>query len=401
MNLRLSNSSRLLIPVLGILSALVAMALDMYLPALPQIAEDLQADHGLVQQSVSVFLVGIACSQLFYGPLSDRFGRQRLLLAGTLIFTVASALCMSVSNVNQLISLRLLQAVGAGAGGVMVATIVRDLYQGEQAARAMSYVVGVMMIVPLLAPIVGGYVLAWFGWRANFAVLVFLGAICTTAVLLVVPETLPPQYRRSLAWSSISSAYAGVLRDKRAMGFNLSASFSYGCLFSFAAGSPYVYIEYFGVPAQHFGYLFGCNIIAALAGSILNARLVGRFSSQALLMTAVSIQLLGAALLMLSSYIEVGGVLTIVIPAMITVGMAAAINANSTAIILSRFPQVAGTASGVVSVSRFGIAGIASGAVGYFHNGTILVMPAVMLSCSLISFTALVLIMGMQARSSP
>jgi len=185
------------------------------------------------------------------------------------------------------------------------------------------------------------------------------------------------------------------------MGFNLSASFSYGCLFSFAAGSPYVYIEYFGVPAQHFGYLFGCNIIAALAGSILNARLVGRFSSQALLMTAVSIQLLGAALLMLSSYIEVGGVLTIVIPAMITVGMAAAINANSTAIILSRFPQVAGTASGVVSVSRFGIAGIASGAVGYFHNGTILVMPAVMLSCSLISFTALVLIMGMQARSSP
>lgn len=386
------KSNRLLIPVLGILSALVAMAMDMYLPGLPEIAVDLKADHGLVQQSVSVFLIGIACSQLFYGPLSDRFGRRRLLLAGIVIFTLISALCVRVTDIDQLISLRLLQAIGAGAGGIMVAAIVRDLYQDEQAARVMSYVIAVMMVVPLLAPIIGGYVLIWFGWRAIFAVLVLLGIVCAAAVLLAVPETLPEQRRRSLALSSIADAYRQVLSDRRAMGFNLSAAFSYGCLFAFVSGSPYVYIEYFGVSPQYFGYLFGCNILVAIAGSYLSGRLIGRFSSQALLLTGVSLQLMGTAALMLMSYAEIGGLPTILFPAAISVGVTAVINANSTAIILNWFPQVAGTASGVVSISRFGISGISSAAVGYFHNGSILVMPAVMLCCALVSFASLTLI---------
>lgn len=386
------TTNRLFIPALGILSAMIAMAMDMYLPSLPAIARDLQADYGLVQQTLSVFLLGIAFSQIFYGPLSDRFGRRWVLFAGVVIFTLVSAACSWATNIDQLIYLRLLQSLGAGAGSVIVAAIVRDLYQGPQAAKMMSYVVVVMMVVPLLAPILGGYVLIWFGWRAIFMVLVLLGLFCVLAILTTVPETLSAQHRQSLRLGSVLSNYWRILTHREAMGFNLCSAFAYGCLFAFITGSPYVYIEYFAVPPQYYGYLFGGNIVLVITCTYLNGHLLGRFSSQRLLLVAVTVQLLAAAGLMLVSFFQVGGIAATLVFIAICVGVIGIISANSTSAMLSYFSTATGTASGLLSVCRFGIAGVAAAAVGYLHDGSNLVMPGVMLVCVLISFAALVLL---------
>ncbi len=381
--------NRFFIPTLGMLSALIAMAMDMYLPSLLEIAKDLQTDYGHVQQTLSVFLAGIAFSQLLYGPLSDRFGRRSVLLFGVSIFALVSVFCALATDVNQLISMRLLQSLGAGAGSVIAAAVVRDLFEGSQAARVMSYVMMVMMVVPLIAPVIGGYVLLWFGWRAIFVVLVFLGILCAAAVLIAIPETLPAERRQSLSATSLARSYWAILSHRKAMGMNLCAAFGYGGLFAYISGSPYLYIEYFGVDPENYGYLFGCTIAMVLAVSYLNSRLVGRFNSQSLLLSGVLVQLVFVICLTLVSWFKLGGLAATVISIIPCVGMIGLISANTTASALSYFPNASGTAAGVLGVSRFGAAALASAAVGTFHNDSNLVMPIVMCICILISFTAL------------
>ncbi len=381
--------NRLFIPTLGMLSALVAMAMDMYLPSLPEIAQDLQTDYGHVQQTLSVFLGGIAFSQLLYGPLSDRFGRRSVLLVGVSIFAVVSVFCALATDVNELVSMRLLQSLGAGAGSVVAAAVVRDLFQGPHAARVMSYVLMVMMVVPLVAPIIGGYVLLWFGWRAIFVVLVLLGVLCALAVLVAIPETLPAERRQSLRLSSLFHSYRTILSHKKAMGMNLCAAFSFGCLFAFISGSPYLYIEYFDVEPELYGYLFGCNIVMVLLVSYLNSRLVTRFGGQRLLLVGALVQLVFVLCLVLVSWLKVGGLIGTMIPIIPCIGMIGMISANTTATALSYFPNASGTAAGVLGISRFSAAGIASAAVGIMHDGSNLVMPVVMCVCILISFLSL------------
>lgn len=390
---------KLFIPALGMLSALVAMAMDMYLPGLPEIAADLQADFGLVQQTLSIFLAGIAFSQIFYGPLSDRLGRRRVLLVGVILFGVFSAFCALAGSIEQLVTQRWLQALGAGAGSVIVAAIVRDCYQGEQAAKVMSYVIMVMMVVPLIAPLIGGYVLVGFGWRAIFWVLAGLGLFCAGAVLWVVPETHPLERRESLQLRNVLANYRFILSHRRAMGFNLCAAFSYGCLFAFISGSPFVYIEYFGVAPEHYGYLFGANVTLTIICAYLNSQLMHRIGSQRLLFVGICVQLTACLLLLLVSWMQWGGLWATVLPIVLCIGMIGMVSANSTAAMLSFFNKATGTASGVLSISRFAVAGLASAAVGYRHDGSNVVMPAVMLACMLLSFLSLTLIA--RQRSTP
>lgn len=386
-----------LILILGVLSALVAMAMDMYLPALPAIAEDLSADYGKVQQTLSVFLVGIAFSQFFYGPLSDRFGRRPVLIGGLLIFSVTSFLCAQVTDIDQLISIRLLQSLGAGAGSVIVTAIVLDLYRREQAARVMSYVVMVMMVVPLVAPIAGGYIQLWFGWRGVFWVLTLLGLVGIAGVFTSIPETLASTNRRSIAVGAVLRSYREILGHREAMGYALCSAFGYGCLFAFISGSPFVYIEYFGVPAQHYGFIFACNVFMGITVSYLNGHLLKYFSSPALLLAYLLIQLSAVVTLILVSIFDIGGVVGTVIPLVACIGSVSGVSANSTASTLSYFPHSSGTASGVLGVSRFALASLASAAVGVFHNGSNVIMPAVMLVCVLTAILCLTLIAGVRS----
>jgi len=266
----MSTPLRLII-TLGLLSGLVAAAIDMYLPAIPALAQALNSDIGSVQQTLSMFLLGAAVSQAIVGPLSDRFGRRPLLLAGMVLFALASLFCTQVVSVDQLIVLRLAQALGAAAGNVVVQALIRDLYEREDAARMLSFVIAVMTIIPLLAPAAGGYLLVWAGWQSIFWCLAVFGLIALLLVFYALPETLPVEKRQPLHPVHLMRAYWHIVSHRNAMAYNLSGGFVFATMFAFITGSPFVYIEYFGVEPQYFGYLFGANIALMMCCNYANA----------------------------------------------------------------------------------------------------------------------------------
>jgi len=387
-----------LIITFGLLSGLVAASVDMYLPAMPALSRALGSTTGYVQQTLSMFLLGAAVSQAIIGPLSDRFGRRNVLLVGMVLFSLASLLCTQVVNVEQLIVLRLCQALGAAAGNVVIQALIRDLYEREDAARMMSFVMGVMTIIPLLAPAVGGYLLVWSGWQAIFWCLALFGLAALLMVFYLVPETLPVEKRQSLRPLHLLRAHWHIVSHRKAMGYNLCGGFVFATMFAFITGSPFVYIEYFGVPSQYFGYLFGANILLMMCCNYLNARWLKRLGSGQLLRIGISIHVIAAVFLLLNSLTGWLGLVGIVLPCVLTVGVLGLVASNSTSAALACFDSHAGTASGVLGITRMGLGGLAGGLVGLLHNGGIVVMAAVMLLCALLSWLSLMLLVGRVER---
>lgn len=386
------NAPLRLIITLGLLSGLVAAAVDMYLPAMPALAQALGSDIGAVQQTLSMFLLGAAVSQAIFGPLADRFGRRPILLVGMVLFALASLLCTQVVNVEQLIVLRLAQALGAAAGNVVVQALIRDLYEREEAARMLSFVMGVMTIIPLLAPAVGGYLLVWAGWQSIFWCLSLFGLLAVLLVFFSVQETLPPEKRQPLHPASLMRAYWNILKHRNAMAYNLCGGFVFATMFAFITGSPFVYIEYFGVEPQYFGYLFGANILFMMGCNYFNARWVKRLGSGRLLRIGIGVHVIAAAFLLLNSATGMAGLVGVVVPCVISVGVLGLVASNSTSAALSCFNSHGGKASGVLGVTRMGLGALSGSVVGLLHNGSILVMAAVMLICALLAWLALQLV---------
>lgn len=378
-----------LIITLGLLSGLVAASVDMYLPAMPALAKALGSDIGVVQQTLSMFLLGAAASQILVGPLSDRFGRRPVLLMGIALFALASLLCTQVITVEQLIVLRLAQALGAAAGNVVVQALIRDLYEREDAARMLSFVMGVMTVIPLLAPAVGGYLLVWAGWQSIFWCLSLFGFLAVLLVFFSVPETLPTAQRQSLNPASLIRAYGAILKNRNAMAYNLCGGFVFATMFAFISGSPFVYIEYFGVPPQYFGYLFGANIVLMMCCNYFNARWLKRLGSERLLRIGIGIHVIAAGFLLLNSWTGMGGLAGVVVPCIICVGILGLVASNSTSAALACFDSHGGKASGVLGMTRMGLGALSGAVVGLLHNGSILVMAAVMLVCALLAWLIL------------
>lgn len=381
-----------LIITFGLLSGLVAASIDMYLPAMPALAHALGSSSGYVQQTLSMFLLGAALSQAVFGPLADRFGRRRVLLAGTGLFAIASLLCSQVSSVEQLIVLRLCQALGAAAGNVVVQALVRDLYEREEAARMLSFVMTVMTVIPLLAPTLGGYLLVWAGWQSIFWFLALLGLLALLLVYRLVPETLPPEARHSLHPKQLSAAYWHIISHRNAMAYNLCGGFVFGTMFAFITGSPFVYIEYFGVAPQYFGYLFAANVALMMGCNYFNARWLKRLGSEQLLRIGIAVHVIAAIFLLLNSLTGWLGLTGVVLPCVLCVGVLGLIASNSTSAALACFDSHTGTASGVLGITRMGLGGLSGGAVGLLHNGSVVVMTAVMLVCALLAWLSLSLV---------
>lgn len=394
------NTPLRLIITLGLLSGLVAAAIDMYLPAIPALAEALNSDIGSVQQTLSMFLLGAAVSQAIVGPLSDRFGRRPLLLGGMALFALASLLCAQAVTVEQLIVLRLAQALGAAAGNVVVQALIRDLYGREDAARILSFVIAVMTIIPLLAPAVGGYLLVWAGWQSIFWCLALLGFVALLLVFYTLPETLPVEQRQRLHPTPLIRAYWHILSHRNAMAYNLCGGFVFATMFAFISGSPFVYIEYFGVEPQYFGYLFGANIVLMMCCNYLNARWLKWLGSEQLLRIGIRIHVAAAALLLLTSLTGMGGLVGVVVPCIVTVGVLGLVASNSTSAALACFTSHGGTASGVLGITRMGLGAVSGAVVGFLHNGSILVMTTVMLVCALLAWLSLMLVQDSVISSS-
>lgn len=373
----------LLIGVLGALAAFGAISVDMYLPSLPSIADDLGVASGTAQFTLSSFFIGFGLGQLFYGPLSDRFGRRGPLLSGILLYMLASLGCAFSTSLGQLIGWRFVQAGGGCAGAVIARAIVRDLYSAEAMARVMSMIMLVIATAPLVAPLIGGYLLVWLGWRAIFWLLAGFGALCFVAAWSLVPETRPREFRSRLSPTRQLAGYAQLLRHRSTLGYMLCGGSAFAGMFAYISGTPFVYIELFDVEPQHYGWLFGLNVAGLMLVSFLNSRLVGRLGSGRLLGWGLLIQTGAGLALLAASRLEY--LPALVVPLFFYVSMIGIVAANATAGALSHFPELAGTASALFGVFQFGLGALAGALVGWLYDGSPLPMAGVITACGVLA----------------
>jgi len=353
------------IGVLGMLTAIAPLSIDMYLPAMPELAAQFAVDPSHVQYSLSLFFLGLAAGQLTYGPLSDRYGRLPILYFGICLYLAASIVCALSTSVDMLIVARAAQGFGAAATPVMSRAIVRDRFSGAQSASVMSFVVMVMATAPLVAPIVGGLVLTFARWQGIFWLLCIYAVLCLIALTVLLKESHPVALRthdRSLLSQYLS--YLSLLRRPRIALFLLCGGFMFGALFSYVAASSFVYINQFGVDKSLFGFYFGGNVLAMLVGTALNGRLVMHFGYRALLGVAVANTLACSFLLLATTMTGFGGFWGVAIPLFFLLSTVGVAGANTVAGLLDQAPDAAGAASALFGVVQFSCGALASWMVG-------------------------------------
>ena len=360
----------------------------MYLPALPTLAASFGAPASRAQLTLSAFLLGFGAGQLVYGPLADRWGRKPPLLGGVGLYVVASALCAVSPGIGVLIGLRVLQGLGACAGPLIARAIVRDVYERDRAARMLSLLLLVMGVAPLLAPLIGGQLLVAVGWQAIFWTLTAFGVLCLAGAWLGLPETLPTARRARLSFPRTLARYAELLSHRAYLGYALSSGAAYAGMFAYFAGSPFVFIELYGVPPQHYGFLFGLNVVGLMIGAALNSRLVLRFGADRLLRLGVTIAALAGGALVLVAATRIGGLPGLVVPLFCFIASLSLIGPNAMAGALAGFPHMAATASALAGTFQFGLGAVSGAAVGALHDGTALPMGAVIAATGLASFLA-------------
>ncbi|MBA4710607.1 Bcr/CflA family multidrug efflux MFS transporter [Aquitalea aquatica] len=378
-----------LIVLLGVLVAFGPLSIDMYLPALPAIAADLAAPVARIQLTIGGFLAGFCGGMLLYGPLSDRYGRRPVLLTGLSLYLAASLACAAAQTAEQLIALRVLQAMGGGAATVMARAIVRDAFPLSQASHVLSLMQQITMIAPLLAPLLGGWLLLLAGWRSLFVLLALLGGCCLAVVVLRLPESYPASARGNISLSAAFRAYGHLLAEPRTLGYSLALGMTFGAMFAYITGSPFVYIEYFGVAAQHYGYLFGLNIIAIVLFSLLNRHLLRRHNVDSLLQWQCAIVAVAGIVLWLA-----GGhsLWLTVLPLLFSVGMTGSIGPNAMARLLQLHANRAGAAMALAVSGQFGCGMLASALVASMFDGSPRAMNLLVMACGLAAWLCLQLI---------
>ncbi len=366
-----------MILVLGALVALGPLTIDMYLPALPRIVDDLRTTEAAVQLTLTGTLVGLALGQLLVGPLSDAFGRRRPLLVGVGVHVLASLLCLVAPDVAVLGGLRVLQGVGAAAASVVAMAIVRDLFVGRAAATLFSRLMLVLGVAPVLAPTVGGEVLRFTSWRGVFAVLAVLALLLVVVAARAVPETLPAVRRRPLGLRSTLRTYGGLLRDRTFVGLVLVSGLAMAGLFGYVAGSSFVFQDEFGLDEQQFGLVFGAGALFLIGGTQLNAALLRRFEPRVMLPFALVLSTVAGAALVVLTMLQVGGLLGVIAPLWTVLFATGLAIPNTPALALARHGEAAGTASALLGAAQMGVGAVVSPVVGVLGNDA-LAMGAVM-----------------------
>jgi len=368
-----------LIILLGLIAAIGPLSIDTYLPSLPAIGEELSAASALVQQSVSAYFFGLAAGQILCGPLSDRFGRRPILFGGLGLYLVATLACIKAPTIGVLIGARALQGLGAAATPAAGRAVIRDIWSGDQAARAMSFVMMVTAFAPLLAPIIGGQIHAHFGWRAIFWLMLAFGCMLMALVQFRLPETHTAARRAGISIASYFRAYAHILADRHAWGYLLAGGLSFATMFAYITGSPFVYIHFFGVSPEYFGFFFGLNVIGLTLGNWLNSRFVARLGYLRLLGAGTAVSASSVLALLICSYTATGGIVAVVITLLFAVGPVGMTGANAIAGLLNLYPHNAGAASALFGVAQFGFGAVAGILTGLFYSGTPVAMALAMM----------------------
>lgn len=355
--------------LLGALVAFGPLAIDLYLPALPAIAAGLAASAEAVQASITVFLAGFAVGMLFYGPISDRYGRRVVMLTGIALFALASLACLLASAVEQLIVARFVQALGGGAASVLARAVVRDVYSPTEAIRKLSLMAMVTAIAPLLAPLLGSALLAGFGWRGTFAAVLAWGLLSLAVVWRMLPETLPAERRGQLSLAAAFAAYGRLALDPVAIGLLLAGGMSFAAMFAYITASPFYFIELQQLSPTAYGALFAANALGIFAANYVNSRLVK--SRGAAVMAGIGCASGFAGALLLWVAMAAGDALPAVIAGLfVVVSMTGLLGANCVGLLMARYPHNAGAAAALFGSSQFGFGMWASAAVSYTHDGS-------------------------------
>lgn len=367
-----------LIIVLSALTAMAPVSIDMYLPALPALAQDLATTPAGAQLTLSAFMLGFGGGQIIYGPLADRYGRRVPLAVGLALAVAASIGCALARSLDALIVWRFVQALGGCAGPVLARAIVRDLYERDRMARVLSLMTMVMSVAPIAAPLIGGQLLLHGSWRAVFWTLAGFGALCLVGSLALLRETLPPEHRARLPLSALVRAYIEPLKNRRFLGYAFTGAFVYAGMFAYISGSPFVFISLYGVPPQYYGLLFGLNVVGIMIATALNGRMVMRAGADHMLRGGTVLAAVSGCLLLLAGASGWGGLPGLAVPLFFFIGSIGFIGANSVAGALMLFAQQrAGMASALLGTLQFFFGALGAVLVAAFNDGTALPMTAV------------------------
>ncbi|GEM76929.1 Bcr/CflA family multidrug efflux MFS transporter [Vibrio sagamiensis] len=370
--------------VLGSIGALTPLAIDMYLPAMPSIASDLGVAAGAVQITLTTYTAGFALGQLIHGPLSDSFGRRPVLILGVIFFGLAAMVSATTSSIEALTYVRAAQGFAGAAAAVTIQALIRDMFDREDFARTVSFITLVVVCAPLVAPMIGGYLSLWFGWRSIFWVLAIYATTVILLVLWKIPETLKMENRQPLRFKTTIQNYSHLLSNPLSMGLILSGAFSFSGMFAFLTAGSFVYIDLYGVEPSNFGYLFALNIIAMMIMTSLNGRLVKKVGSHAMLRFGLIVQLLSGIGLFVGWVLNLG--LWGMVPCVVLfIGTLSMIGSNAMALLLSGYPNMAGTASSLAGTLRFGLGSLMGALVAYLPDGVAWPMVIVMFVCAVLS----------------
>ncbi|MFG2519576.1 multidrug effflux MFS transporter [Streptomyces sp. NPDC048527] len=372
--------------VLGGLTAVPPLSMDMYLPALPEVTGALHTSAATAQLTLTACLTGMALGQLAVGPMSDKWGRRRPLLVGLLVYIVATAVCALAPTAPLLIGFRLVQGLAGAAGIVIARAVVRDLYDGVEMARFFSTLMLISGVAPIVAPLIGGQVLRITDWRGIFVVLTAVGIALTALVWKGLPETLAPERRHSGGTAEALRTMRGLLADRVFTGYMIAGGFAFAALFAYISASPFVVQEIYGASPQTFSLLFGINSVGLIAVGQINGKLlVGRVSLDKALAVGLCVIALASAALLLMATGVFGDVGLVPIAAGLFVLMSAMGLAmpNTNALALMRTPHAAGSASALLGTSSFLVGAIASPLVGIAGEDTAVPMAVVQLACAL------------------
>ncbi len=353
-----------MIGVFGVLTAFGSMSIDMYLPAFNRIGADLHAHRGAVQLSLVVFFAGLALGQLFWGPISDRSGRKRPLLAGIVLYVLASLGCMLAPSIDALIGWRALQGLSGCAGIVLARSMVRDSFAPHQVARVFSRLTLVLGVAPILAPLAGGWLVQVAGWRPVFGALLIFGVLCL-ALALTLPETLSvaQRHRQPRPVQTALGVYASLLRDRDYVRNVLVAALTQSSMFAYILASPAVFMGQYGVAPAHFGYFFGANAAGLITASQINHALLPRFGLDRMLRAGVSLLAAASACLLVAAVSGFGGLWTLVPPLFVAIAALGLCGPNVLARALARQGARAGSAAAMLGSLQFWVAAAAGGLI--------------------------------------
>ena len=382
--------------LLGTMITIGPATIDMYLPALPRIADDLNASDAAVQLTLAGTMFGMAVGQLVIGPLSDAFGRRRPLLIGVVVHVAASLGVLVIADVGGLGVLRLFQGFGAAGSATIAMAVIRDLWSGVRAAQVLSRLMLVMGMAPILAPSVGSVILRFADWRSIFGVLAGISLLVALGTALLLPETLPPARRRPARPAALAATIGSLLRDRAYVGLIFVSGLTFVALFAYVSGSSFVLQQTYGLSATQFGLAFSGGAIGMIVMTQVNVPLVGRYGPGRLLVTGLCGAFASALVLVAAAATGFGGLFGVLVPIWAMMSFIALTFPNTPALALSRHGDAAGTAAALLGSTQFLIGSLAAPLLGVLGSGSALPMALVMAG----AFALALLLLGVVVRSS-